>query len=603
MTLPNPSDGQPEPGEHASPADGIDDPDRTQIGTSVGDSLPHSTLPTSKRPEGASFRQVGRYQIREQLGRGAMASVYKAYDPGIDRTLAVKFLHPDLCVDDEHRNRFLREARAAGGLSHPNIVTVYDVGEIKGRPYIAMELLDGATLSEAIKPGEAFPARAVAAIGEQLALALDYAHGKGIFHRDIKPSNIMLLKDGSTIKVADFGIAHMDDADSHQSTRVGTVLGTPQYMSPEQAKGAKVDGRSDLFSAGVVLYHLLTGQLPFRANSLAALANQIANDKPTAVEQLRRDTPPALRRVIERCLHKEPEKRFQTGREMAEALAKVVRALDEEAAAASRSRLIPLRIKWALTMGAVIALTMAATSAVILQRQYSAMMGQVIDYGASLANFLAAENAEQAVLKEWVAVDVSVKDIMETQSFQEISVVDRDGLVQVSSDPRVVGKMYAAHAGSALIERRKDGVAVSRYPTASGSTVIEFEAPITFKRDQGRVQVGTVHLGILEEPLSRVARSSQVSLLLLVVITIAAVMAATYVMASRYFKQIRLLVTSMGELAGGHLDYRIREPRKDEFGEAFQAFDRMADALQQRIEPDAAAQAAQGAASKPGSAA
>lgn len=566
------------------------DADRTEIGTAVGmgASLPHTTLPPSRQTDVVGIRQVGRYEVLEPLGKGAMASVYKAFDPGINRTLAVKFLHADLSLDAEHRERFLREARAAGGLAHPNIVTVYDVGEIKDRPYIAMELLEGRTLADAVRESHTLPVRQVAQIGAQLAQALDYAHARGVFHRDIKPSNVMLLRDGVTVKVADFGIAHMESTVAGAETQVGTLVGTPQYMSPEQARGDKVDGRSDLFSVGVVLYQLLAGQLPFRATRFLALAQQITTEKPVPVEQLRPEVPAALRRVVERCLQKLPAKRFQTGRELADALSRVLRDLDEAAAAAGKPRLIPLRVKWALTMGLVIALTMTGTAMLVVQRQHAAMIGQVMDYGASLAKFLAVENAESALLKEWVAIDVSVKDIMATQSFQGITVLDREGIAQVSSVPARVGQRLQMPPGSQVLAKRADGVVVSRHFADDGASVLLFEAPITFRRDAGRVEVGRVHLGVYEEPLARVEKISIVSLIVLVAVTVLAVMIAAFLMANRYFKQIRTLVDSLGEFGGGHLDYRIREPRRDEFGEVFRAFDDMADAIQQRIEPVAA---------------
>ncbi|HEY1391840.1 MAG TPA: serine/threonine-protein kinase, partial [Methylibium sp.] len=239
------------------------------------------TLPGGLAAGGPATRQVGRYQIQDRLGRGGMATVFRAHDPGIGRDVAIKFLHATLCEDEEYRARFLREARAAGGLSHPNIVTVYDVGEIEGRPYMAMELLEGEPLSEALEKGQSLPVRDVVVMGIQLARALDYAHARGIVHRDIKPGNITRVKGTQTIKVLDFGIAHMDSAAGEQRTRVGDVLGTPQYMSPEQTQGEKLDGRSDLFSAGIVLYQLLTGQRPFQADSLVALALKIAKEEPT----------------------------------------------------------------------------------------------------------------------------------------------------------------------------------------------------------------------------------------------------------------------------------------------------------------------------------
>jgi HAMP domain-containing protein len=559
----------------------MEDADRTRIVAAFGDSLPKG-VSDHDLAEGAqsAFQQVGRYQILERIGRGAMATVYKAYDPEINRTLALKFLQPDLCVDEEHRSRFVREAKAAGGLSHPNIVTVFDVGEIQGRPYIAMELLDGTPLSEIMRPGAGMPIRDVVEIGIQLARALDYAHSKGVFHRDIKPSNIMRLKDGNTIKVTDFGIARIDGGEDTQHTRVGTVLGTPQYMSPEQAMGEKVDGRSDLFSVGVVLYQLLAGQAPFEATSIVTLAHRIAKVDPTPIEKQRRDTPPALRRVVERCLKKQPDKRFQNGRELATALAKFIREINDEADSQGRARIVPLRVKWTIMMAVVVAATMALTATIVIQRQYAAMMGQMIDYGASLAKFLAAENAVPALAGEWVAIDVSVQEILRTQDFHGITIVDRKGTVQVSNDASQVGQPYHVPPGTKPAASHANGVDIQSYVTASGQAVLDFEAPITFQSKE----VGRVHLGILEHPLSKVARLSSFMMTLLVLITVAAVVVATYLIADKYSKPIKLLTESMGEIGKGRYDYRIAEQRKDEFGELYRAFDNMAQAVQKSSE-------------------
>ncbi len=559
------------------------DADRTRIVPAFGDSLPKGASEGRDLPEGAqpAFQQVGRYQILERIGRGAMATVYKAYDPEINRTLALKFLQPDLCVEEEHRSRFLREAKAAGGLSHPNIVTVFDVGEIQGRPYIAMELLDGTPLSEVMRPGAGMPIRDVVETGIQLARALDYAHSKGIFHRDIKPSNIMRLKDGNTVKVTDFGIARIDSGEDTQHTRVGTVLGTPQYMSPEQAMGEKVDGRSDLFSVGVVLYQLLGGHAPFEATSIVTLAHRIAREDPTPIQELRRDVPPALRRVVERCLKKPPDKRFQTGRELAMALAKVIRDINEEADSQGRPRIVPLRVKWTIIMAAVVAVTMALTATIVIQRQYAAMMGQMIDYGASLAKFLATENAVPALAGEWVAIEVSVQEILRTQDFHAITIVDRKDIVRVSSDAGIVGQQYQPPPGAKPIASRANGVNVQSYDAPDGQTVLDFEAPITFQSKE----IGRVHLGILERPLSRVARLSSLMMALLVVTTVAAVVIATYLIADRYSKPIKLLAESMAEIGKGRYDYRIAEQRDDEFGQLYRAFDNMAQAIQKDSEP------------------
>lgn len=533
------------------------------------------TLPGSSLAEGIDLKQVGRYHIHERLGRGGMATVFKAHDPGIGRDVAIKFLHASLCEEPEYRSRFLSEARAAGGLSHPNIVTVHDVGEIDGRPYMAMELLDGQTLGEVLAHNPQQRIRDVVVMGIQLARALDYAHARGIVHRDIKPGNIMQVKGTQTVKVTDFGIAHVESAGAEQRTHLGDILGTPQYMSPEQAKGERLDGRSDLFSAGIVLYQMLTGQRPFQGDSLVSLAMQIATAEPKPIEQLRPDVPAALRRIVSRTLAKLPERRYSSGKELAEALTRVLAEIDAAELEKSRQRIVPLRVKWAATMALIVAVVMALTATVITQRQYAAMISQATDYGASLARFIAAQNAVSALSEDWVAVEVAIQEMMKARDFQSIAVIDREGLVRATS-ANDVGLAYRAPASEALGER-DGGVTVTRF-AENGESVLGFEAPITF---QGK-RVGTVSLGLPERPLIGVARLSIGLMVVLVVITVLAVAVAMFFVANWFAQPIKLLGESMQEIAKGRFDHRIAEQRKDEFGRLYASFDQMAQALADR---------------------
>ena len=549
----------------------------------IDDSLPPpasasvvETLPGSARPGAPAVRQVGRYLIGERLGRGGMATVFKARDPDIGRDVAIKFLHAALCEDEEYHARFLREARAAGGLSHPNIVTVHDVGEIEGRPYMAMELLDGQPLSEEMADARALPVRDVIILGIQLARALAYAHKRGIVHRDIKPGNLMRVKDSQTIKVTDFGIAHMESAGSEHRTRVGDILGTPHYMSPEQAQGDKLDGRSDLFATGILLYQMLTGQRPFLGDSLVALAVKIAKEEPIPLEKLRPELPASLRRIVERCLAKAPDRRFQTGEELSDALGRVLADLDENEQRKNQPRSIPLRVKWASMMALIVAVVMGLTAAIITQRQNAAMMDQLIDSGAALTRFIATQNSAATLDEDWVSVDVSVQQIMKTGDFHSITVIDRGGIVRAASRPELVGKVYKrppSEAGAGA----QGGLPVTRY-AAGGEAVLGFEAPITF----GDKRVGLLALGLREQPLAQVARLSMGLMAVLVLVTVLAVAVAMYFVANWFAQPIKLVGESMGEIAKGRFDHRIDEQRKDEFGELYQAFNRMAQALQDR---------------------
>lgn len=262
---------------------------------------------------------LGRYEIIGELGQGAMGVVYKAKDPLIDRILAIKTISLNLALDEreEYEARFYQEAKAAGRLSHPNIVTVYDVGKSGDIAYIAMEFLQGRELRDILNEGKTLPIREVLDIVRQVALGLAYAHEHGIVHRDVKPSNIMVIRDGH-VKITDFGIARM--ASSTVQTQTGVVLGSPKYMSPEQVVGKTLDQRSDLFSLGVMLYEMLTGEPPFTGDSINAVMYQTMNVTPPPPSSSSPDIPPMLNFIVSKALAKNLEDRYQTATELAEDL-------------------------------------------------------------------------------------------------------------------------------------------------------------------------------------------------------------------------------------------------------------------------------------------
>lgn len=529
------------------------------------------------------MERLGRYELREMIGEGAMARVYKAYDPDIDRTIAIKVLKPHLSNDTQYRARFLREARAAGLLSHPNIVTVYDVGVEGERSYIAMELIDGMTLADLLRVERQFSVREIVDIGIELCRALDYAHKKGLIHRDVKPGNIMLAEDRRTIKVTDFGICHISstsDGDQAGHTRLGDVLGTPNYMSPEQVAGQKVDSRSDIFSVGVVLYRLMTGALPFEGDSVISVAYKITKSEPLAIEKLRPDIPLSLRRAIDRALRKQAEKRFQTGEEFAQALIAVAKELTEEEQRKGSGKGLPIGIRWALIMASLVALTMTLTATVLYHRQYEAMMNQVKGYGGSLAKFMATQSAVPLLAEDWDAIDVFIQESRDRQDFDYIRVVDHLGTVRGSNYAVELAKPYAGPVAEPLSSPDSD-VRVSNHRVADGRSVLDFGAPIRF---QGK-EIGWIHLGIYEAPLSAIARLMLILLGILTIVTSVAVAVGTFYLARYIVGPIRVLRNSFAELVAGRYDYRINDPRKDELGTLYRDFDALAAALQQRHDP------------------
>jgi len=268
-------------------------------------------MPASKPPSSATARTLGRYTIENQLGKGAMGAVYRGVDPRINRVVAIKTLNLQQEFEAEEleqvKERFFHEAEVAGRLNHPHIVTIYDVGEDHGLGFIAMELIDGHDMRRYTRKEQLLPINRIMEMAAQIAEALDFAHRNGVVHRDIKPSNIMLDKSGRQVKVADFGIARIG---SSGKTRTGTVLGTPPYMSPEQLSGRPLDGRSDVFSLGVVLFELVTGRRPFEGDTVATLMSRIANDRHPDLMTLRGGVPACLRNIIDKTLEKDPDKRY-----------------------------------------------------------------------------------------------------------------------------------------------------------------------------------------------------------------------------------------------------------------------------------------------------
>jgi serine/threonine protein kinase len=279
---------------------------------------------------------AGRYELLELIGRGGMSSVWKAHDRLLDRTVAIKVLHEQFTQDDEYVERFRREARSVAQLSHPNIVTVIDRGEEGGRQYIVFEYIEGENLKEVIERTGPLPVRDALLLALQMARALGFAHDRGLIHRDVKPQNVLLNEDGQA-KMTDFGIARSVDVEG--VTITGTVLGTSEYIAPEQARGQRVDALTDVYSLGVVLYELLTGGVPFQGENFVAVALRHVNEPAPSVLERRPDCAPRVGMAIERAMAKRPETRFQSMDELVTELETCLAELDpssEEATMISR---------------------------------------------------------------------------------------------------------------------------------------------------------------------------------------------------------------------------------------------------------------------------
>jgi serine/threonine-protein kinase len=532
---------------------------------------------------------VGRYQIQARIGQGAMANVYRAFDPDINRVLAIKVLKREYCRNPQFASRFLREARAAGALSHPNIVTIYDVGEIEGFPYIAMELLEGQPLDAVAQRVGRFPIGDVIEIGCQLAGALRYAHEQGVVHRDIKPSNIWLGKDGRSIKLLDFGIARLEQSAAEEQaemlrTQAGQVVGTPRYMSPEQALGRETDGRSDLFSVGVVLYELITGRPAFDGSSAATLALQITQKDPPPIDVP--DCPRGLQFVVEKLLSKRPEKRFASGAHLFEALQREKSAYAAMLAEGGRRRL-PLPAKLALATTAITAAVLAIGVSVVMDKQYDAMERVALASGSSIVSFVAANAALSAAEnlarapgeRDWLPTQAFVTTASADPNVTQMLVVDHEGVIRAASSQDLVGARYIPPRGQRIV-RDRPNISVTTVRSSEGERSFRFARPIEYAGHR----VGLVDVSLRRTELESAATLTLVLLLGLVAAMLALVAELTIGASQLVLRPVLLLKAAIDDAVDGNLNIRISHRQRDEFGDLFNAFNAFVGAVQKRLE-------------------
>ncbi|MCB1759442.1 MAG: protein kinase [Gammaproteobacteria bacterium] len=526
-------------------------------------------------------QRVGRFELTGELGGGAMSVVYKAYDPEINRVLAIKLLRGECATDAEYRFRFLQEARAAGKLTHSNIVTIFDVGEAPQGPYIAMEYLPGVTLAEAMSEGHSISLRMKLVYAVQLADALAYSHGQNVVHRDVKPGNVMLSEDRQIARLTDFGVARIETPGRVRRTLTGSLLGTPQYMSPEQVEGKAVDGRSDLFSLGVILYELITGEQPFRADSLSKLLLQITREEAPAIGNSAPSTPESLQRIVEKLLRKQPGQRYQSGKEVADALRSLLLELDEQELRKRETKILPLRIKWTAVMSVVVGAAMLLGSYLVYHRQVDAMTGLALDSGSSLAEFIAIESAESLLIQDWIAIEVFVNEVSARQRISYLEVIDHKGILRGSTDAGEVGSSAPDNRGARKIKQVGNTEIYER--RWHGEEVFDFHIPVRFQEKT----IGNIRLGLARAPVTAAAQLTLYTLLALFAAVVVTVAVVAYLLPAGITLATKSLSSALRHVANGNYNHRIEERRNDELGELFENYNAMAQALQERSEAGA----------------
>lgn len=410
---------------------------------------------------------------------------------------------------------------------------------------------------------------------------MEYAHQHGIIHRDIKPSNVILLHDQKTIKITDFGIAHLEEADVTQHTELGEVLGTPQYMSPEQVLGKPADARSDLFSTGVVLYQLLTGQKPFQADTLATLLFQIATENPEPIHQLAPHLPSALKQTIDKLLKKKPERRFQSGKELKHALQRILNDLNESHLGEKSPSKTSIKFKWSAIMALVVATTLGLCGSYFYHSQQNTMEQQIFAYGSAMTKFIAHESAETVLSEDWTSIELFVQDNIKNQNLQYLKVLDHTGIVRGSNISDEQGNIYQSK-GHIISQNFFTDVSI-QHVNINTQDILNFTVPIIFQN----TEIGRIHLGLSKQTLNELSEKTLWGLILVIFTTILAVFVAAFFLTRQIVLPLNVINKAINEISAKHYAYRIGIDRKDEFGALYKNFDKMASKIQKRDEKNA----------------
>ena len=527
--------------------------------------------------------QIGRYRIEGVLGEGATAVVYAGFDPEIQRSVAIKCLHLDIAADEGYRHRFQVEARAAGHLNHPHLVTVFDTGETAdGRPYIAMERMGGEPLSSRVERVGLPPLPVIFDIAIQIASALDYAHGEGVVHHDIKPENIMFMDGWKHPKLSDFGIAEhrspTRDAGGAELTQL--IGGTPSFMALERLEGRRSDARSDLFSLGVVLFWLLTGKLPWsETDDVQQMIRERKRHPQPTIDPRDPSTPSILVGIVRTLLAQSADARYQVASEVIEDLRLAQREYERLQESPLTGNIISLRVRWASMLGATLTLVLLIGLAAIYSKQRTAVNGLALDYGSSLGRMIAHESAENLLLDDNAATQALVEDVTRNRQIHYIAIADYSGTVIASTLPSEVGKPLPSLAQHDFLSSEDEVKSYRSHVKGARNEMLLFSTPIQYQDKT----VGELHLGISNAALVSAQHTTLWVIATVLAVTLLAVIGAAYWLFRRPLILLDLVSEAMMRVARGDFRYRIRLVRSDELGRLFTAFNLMNQSLYARL--------------------
>lgn len=520
---------------------------------------------------------LGRYKIINEVGRGATAFVFKAYDPQLDRFLALKVLRKQLSQDNDYKNAFIKEARLAAQLTHPGIVTIYDVGIADDNPYIAMELLEGLTLEQVLKAQGKLNLRTLLAMSIQLAKALSYAHEQNVVHRDIKPANIIILNDRKTVKLTDFGIAQINENLNIIGKSSDKVLGTPEYMPPEQILGQATDNRSDLYSFGVLMFQMLMGLPPFVSDDLGKLFTQIIKSKPPTLLIDEDKVKDDLRDLINKLLQKQPIKRYQNAILLNSELHNIQNKLRKNKKNKNQ-KFVSLSFRWTATMASVVLITMCISLAVVYFVQNKALSDITFEHRRSTTELIAEKIAVPIAFKDLIGLKIMVDESAQNEQLKNIFVINVDNVVLASTQAETVGKVFSPPVNRKLKQLTNE-TSIYQRQLDNGEVLFDVDVPIDFSDKH----LGSLYISYSTNSMYNVSKTTLIWIFTVMLITFLVIFIVTLTLARRTSKDFQRITQALNKVAKGRLDARLMSERKDEAGQMFSAFNRLASYFERHL--------------------